>query len=66
MALPGQGREKITQSVVDRTLVAAIAAKQERIVLFLQPRRLEVEEDFAGTVLHMERAVFEQLCHTLK
>ena len=41
------------------------AAIQENIVLFLPPRRLEAAEDFAGTVLHMVRAVFEQLGHTL-
>ena len=60
-----QGHEKITQSVVDRILAAATAANQEKIVLFLPPRRLEAAEDFAGTVLHMVRAVFEQLGHTL-
>ena len=65
MALPGQGHERITQSVVDRTLSAAIAANQKKIVLFLPPRHLEVAEDFAGPVLRMVRAVFEQLCHTL-
>ena len=60
-----QGHEKITQSVVDRMLAAATAANQEKIVLFLPPLRLEAAEDFAGTVLHMVRAVFEQLGHTL-
>ena len=61
-----QGHEKITQSVVDRILAAATAANQEKIVLFLPPRRLEAAEDFAGTVMHMVRAFFEQLGHILK
>ena len=66
MALPRT--RKITRSVVDRILAAAAAANQEKIVLFLPPRRrrLEAAEDFAGTVLHMVRAVFEQPGHTLR
>ena len=49
--------------MVDRML--ARAANQEKIVLFFPPLRLEAAEVFAGTILHMVRAVFEQLGHTL-
>ena len=58
-----QGHEHITQSVVDRIMVAASAANDKVLKIALPPQRFQWAVDSTDSILHMIWAIFAQLGH---
>ena len=60
-----QGQKHIRQHVADHIMAAATAANDEDLKIALPPQRFVGAVEFAESILHMIRAIFAQLGHTL-